>query len=152
MEGCYECTISVAGKAQSLFQFSLNLSKESLQKVLLSCQSCAPRILDELSKPKALQTFLHAAAALQGGVGAVPVPPVGSSREILQGHCNILVPVGSVYFLLISESEKSHNAVKNVGTQLLIISISSWTLNLMQPKVSEANTYFILGCFQIEDH
>lgn len=69
-----------------------------------------------------------------------------------KGHCNILVPAGSVYFLLISESEKSHNAVKNVGTQLLIISISSWTLNLMQPKVSEANTYFILGCFQIEDH
>lgn len=82
-EGCYEYTISVSGKVQSLVQFSLDLSKESLQKVLLSCQSCAPRILNELSKPKALQTFPHATAALQGGVGAVPCSSCGQQQEEL---------------------------------------------------------------------
>lgn len=56
----------------SLFQFSLDLSKESLQKVLLFSQGHVPRILDELSEPKVLQTFLNATAALQGRLGAVP--------------------------------------------------------------------------------
>lgn len=85
-EGCYEYTVSVSGKAQSLFQFSLDLSKESLQKVLLSSQGCAPRILDEVSEPKVLQTFLNATAALQGGVGAVPCSSCGQQQgDLVRG-------------------------------------------------------------------
>lgn len=67
-----------SSKSISVFTWSF----PKIQKVLLSCQSCAPRILDELWKPKALQTFPHATAALQGGVGAVPCSSYGQQ----QGH------------------------------------------------------------------
>lgn len=84
-EGCYEYTVSVSGKAQSLFQFSLDLSKESLQKVLLSSQGRALRILDEVSESKVLRTFLNATAALQG-VGAVPCSSCGQQQgDLVRG-------------------------------------------------------------------
>lgn len=31
-----------------------------------------------------------------------------------KGHCNVLVPAGTVYFLFISEAEKSHQAVRHL--------------------------------------
>lgn len=80
-EGCYEYTISVSGKAQSLFQFSLDLPKESLQKVPLSGQSCAPRMLDEQQSPKHCRPS-HVQQLCREEWEQGPDPAVGSSP-----HC-----------------------------------------------------------------
>lgn len=71
-------------KFEVCFSFPLILWKESLQNVLISCQGCAPRMLDELSKPKVLQCFPYAtaAAARRRGNSAL-FPSARNSRKIL---------------------------------------------------------------------
>lgn len=71
-------------KFKASFNFPLILSKESIQNVLISCQGCAPRVLDELSKTKVLQCFPYAAAAAARRRGnSALFPSASNSRKIL---------------------------------------------------------------------
>lgn len=50
---------------------------------------------------------------LQGGEGtAHSCLLLATAGRSCKGHCHILVPAGTVYFLFISEAEKSHQAVR----------------------------------------
>lgn len=66
-------------------------------------------------KPKCYSASRMQRQLLQGGEGTVHCSLLlATAGRSCKGHCNVLVPAGTVYFLFISEAEKSHQAVRHL--------------------------------------
>lgn len=156
-EGCYVYTISVAGTVQSLFRSSL----DSFQKIPPKCSN----ILSGLrSKDAGWTVKTQSATTLPVCCSSCckeereqfTVPFCWQQQEnLVRGTVIFWYLLGQFIFFL---SRRQKSLTKLWGTyslesQLLIIRTESWTLNLMQPKVSEANTVILkaVGCFQTQD-